>query len=235
MPCSIAADVRTRLMTEWAVPSIGPALFGNEIAVRAGDGRPADACEEGEILVAGHNVMAGYWNAPLETASALRDGWLHTGDLGFYAEINGVNYYFISGRLKEIIIRYGESLGPPTIEKEVCALAQLGRFAVCGFRNEAAGEEIGVYVQACASEHNLAQVRAILMKCALRYRPRAAIVGLGDIPATVTGKIKRSQLAKQFDGFAAIAFVGTPRVVAAETFSNTALFPTARGGLDYEN
>ncbi|WP_208455639.1 class I adenylate-forming enzyme family protein [Burkholderia glumae] len=215
-PASIDPIVRRRLMNEWNVPSIGPALFGTELKIARRDGSPADQGEEGEILIRGHNVMSGYWRADEETSLAFADGWLHSGDLGFFVQVEEVPYFFVTGRLKEIILRRGDSISPRAVEAELAALSHVGRFAACGFRNEWAGEEIGVYVFTDDIDHALAEVRAIVERCSPRYRPGVVMVGARTIPATVTGKIQRRQLASRFGVFAAAALGGKPRVVADE-------------------
>jgi len=212
-PADIDSEVRARLVDEWRVPSIGPAVFGTEVEILLPDGSRAEALTEGEVAVSGHNVMSGYWEAPTETAAVFAHGWLHTGDLGFFVELKGERYFFITGRLKEIIIRHGETISPRAVEEEIAELGDLGRYAVCGFPNEAAGEEIGVYIQVSDPERALAETRAILAQCSPRYRPRVAIIGSAAVPATVTGKVQRKRLATRFAAFARTQFGGAPRVV----------------------
>ena len=72
--------------------------------------------EEGELIVRGPNLMQGYHNKPAETASALRKGWYHTGDL---AKSDPSGYLTITGRIKELIIRGGQNIAPAEIEEVV--------------------------------------------------------------------------------------------------------------------
>jgi long-chain acyl-CoA synthetase len=181
---------------------------------RAAGGHAAEG-EEGEVLVAGHSVMLRYWRSTGETQTAFRDGWLHSGDLGFYVEIDGARYFFITGRLKEIIVRYGEKVAPRAVEEEIRQMNEIGRFAACGFPNEAAGEEIGVYIACPWSSQIEHQVRNVLSACPIRYRPRVAVVGEEPIPTTVTGKVKRSLLVRYFAPFGQTAFGTRPRIVSA--------------------
>lgn len=199
-------------MGHWAVPSIGPALFGCDIGIRRADGSPADAEEEGEIVVTGHTLMRGYWNAEEATEAALGDGALRTGDLGFFALVGGERYIFVTGRKKEIVIRYGENLSPLAIEAELEALRAVGRFAVTGFQNEAAGEEIGLYVVAPRTPENERKVLDAVKTCTVRYRPRVVMFGADPIPATPTGKVKRAVLAQRFKAYAKRSFGSDPIV-----------------------
>ncbi|MGE5475792.1 MAG: AMP-dependent synthetase/ligase [Bacteroidales bacterium] len=84
--------------------TVGPALDGVEVRIAA----------DGEILVRGENVMLGYWNDPAGTANVLRDGWLHTGDIG---ELDADNYLKITDRKKDIIVNSGgDNISPQRVE-----------------------------------------------------------------------------------------------------------------------
>ncbi len=85
------------------------------ICAPGGDDLPPG--ESGEIVVSGENVMAGYWNNPAATASALRDGWLHTGDLGY---VDGDGFLFVLGREKSLLIGHdGEKYSPEGFEESI--------------------------------------------------------------------------------------------------------------------
>src|SRR6185436_5660840 len=87
---------------------------------------------------------------PDATARAFdTDGWLRTGDEGMWSPHRAGAMYFVTGRLKEIIIRGGEKLAPPAIERRLLAeLPELeGRLVVLGFPHRVQGEEIGAYVE----------------------------------------------------------------------------------------
>lgn len=216
IPWDVSESNMQRAVTAWPVPSIGPALFGCELAIRRADGSLAAAEEEGEIVVSGHTVMLGYWGAEEATQAALGNGALRTGDLGFFSVINGEHYFFVTGRMKEIIIRYGENLSPLSIEAELNELRNIGRFAVTGFANEAAGEEIGLYLLAAQTPVHEQQAMEIISRCPERYRPRVILFGQTSIPATPTGKVKRSLLAQRFQPYAKRSFGSQPIVGMAE-------------------
>jgi len=88
------------------VETVGPPFKGNEVKI----------AEDGEILVKGENVMLGYWNNPEETNKVLKDGWLHTGDIGVFEN----NYLKITDRKKDILITPGgDNISPLKIENEL--------------------------------------------------------------------------------------------------------------------
>ena len=215
VPWNISDANLERAMGDWLVPSIGPELFGCNVAVRRTDGTPTEAEEEGEIVVSGHTVMLGYWGAEEATEAALGNGYLRTGDLGFFALIDEEPYFFVTGRSKEIVLRYGENISPLAIEAELEHLTGVGRFAVAGFANEAAGEEIGLYIVAKRTPDNEKAVLDIVRKCSMRYRPRVVIFGDEPVPATSTGKVKRALLAGKFQNYARRNFGGDPIVGTA--------------------
>jgi long-chain acyl-CoA synthetase len=212
IPWNVSGDILRRLMEHWTATSIGSALFGCELEVRRHDGTPAREEEEGEIVVSGHTVMLGYWDAENATREALGAGYLRTGDLGFFSLIEGEPYFFVTGRRKEIIIRYGENVSPFSIEAELEDVRRVGPFAVVGFSNEAAGEEIGIYIMATGDGKNQKEALGAVRACSARYRPRVILFGHEPVPATPTGKIKRAVLAQKFQRYEKRSFGSDPVV-----------------------
>jgi Acyl-CoA synthetases (AMP-forming)/AMP-acid ligases II len=95
--------------------SIGLPLPSTEIAILHPEtGQPVDTGEMGELCIKGPQVMSGYWNKPEETAATLKNGWLHTGDLG---HMDADGYVFITDRLKDVIIINGYNVYPRQIEE----------------------------------------------------------------------------------------------------------------------
>ena len=139
------------------------------VAVRRGDGTPAAAGEEGEIVVAGPTVMAGYHRDRAATATAVRDGWLHTGDLG---RRDADGWFFLTGRLKDIIITGGENVSPAEVEEVLRAHPAVADVAVIGTPHPKWGE----------------QVTAVVVR-----QPGAEVDGgtLGDFAATRLAGFKR--------------------------------------------
>ena len=113
------------------------------VAIRRGDGLLAAPDEEGEIVVGGPTVMRGYHRDAAATAAAVRDGWLHTGDLG-RRDCDG--YFFITGRVKDLIITGGENVSPAEVEAVLRAHPDVADVAVIGTPHPRWGEQVTAVV-----------------------------------------------------------------------------------------
>jgi acyl-CoA synthetase (AMP-forming)/AMP-acid ligase II len=148
--------------------------------------------EEGELIVRGPNLMSGYHNKQEETASALRNGWYHTGDLA-RSDING--FLTITGRLKELIIRGGQNIAPAEIEEVVDAFEGVVECAVVGVPHDLLGEVPALFVVPRANTQLVGT--AILDHCKIHlssYKVPASIHFVTEIPRTGSGKIIRFKL-----------------------------------------
>ena len=157
--------------------------------------------ENGEILVRGSSVMKGYYKMPQETAEALKDGWLHTGDKG-YVDEDG--YLFINGRVKNLIIMSnGENISPEEIENKLALDPLVGEVIVTGENN---GLVARIYPDedALKSKHIKGDnVRAALQDVIDAYnrsqpsyrQVTGLIVRTEPFPRNATGKIKRQEAA----------------------------------------
>jgi rifamycin polyketide synthase module 1/2/3 len=165
------------------------------VAVRIVDpatGADLDAGLEGELIVRGPNVMVGYHNKPKETATALKDGWYHTGDLA-KADLNG--YLTITGRLKELIIRGGQNIAPGEIEEAVLRHPAILDCAAVGMEHKHLGEIPVVFVvlrdgQSVEAEELIQFTRTQISS----YKVPAAIHVVAEIPRTGSGKVMRFKL-----------------------------------------
>lgn len=181
----------------YGAPSIGVALPHVEVAIHDMDGRSLPAGERGEIVVRGAVVMEGYAEMPRETADAFRGGWFHSGDEGFWVEDEaGSPYFFITGRLKELIIRGGSNIAPLEVDAVLRGHPAVDFGLAVPFENRYYGEEIAAYVVTNSPVTN----EEILAHCA-RYldfgrQPKVVIQG-DEVPFTATGKAKRLQLKQQ--------------------------------------
>lgn len=153
--------------------------------------------EEGELIVRGPNLMSGYHNKPQETASALRNGWYHTGDLA-RSDLNG--FLTITGRLKELIIRGGQNIAPAEIEEVVSAFDGVVECAVVGIPHDLLGEVPALFVVQRTSSQLAAS--AILDHCKIHlssYKVPASVHFVTEIPRTGSGKIIRFKLKESLD------------------------------------
>ncbi|WP_421846527.1 acyl-CoA synthetase [Novosphingobium sp.] len=115
-----------------------PVLF-SEVAVVDPDDCPLPSGKAGEIVARGPNVMLGYWNRPDLTAEALRGGWMHTGDIGFFDERG---YLYVVDRLKDMIISGGENVYSLEVENVLAAHPAVSQCAVFGRPHDHWGEAV---------------------------------------------------------------------------------------------
>jgi long-chain acyl-CoA synthetase len=179
--------------TERRIGSPGRPI-GMEARIVAPDGRVLAAGERGEIQLRGDNVMIGYYRAPDATAQAVdRDGWLSTGDLG-YRDDEGC--YFITGRLKELIIKGGENIAPREIDEALLTHPSVLEGAAVGVDDPMYGQEILVCVVlkpgATCSESALREHCERLLG---RYKAPRYVRFVAELPKGPSGKVQRLQLA----------------------------------------
>jgi len=176
------------------VLSIGKPLWGVRMRVcdRAGRTLPAGREHVGEILIRGHNVMKGYLRRPEATAETLRDGWLHTGDLG-YVDEDG--FYFIVDRAKDLVIRGGYNVYPREIEEVLYAHPAILEAAVIGKPDERLGEEV-VAVVALRPGYDVSAgaIIAYTRERLAAYKYPREIRFMAELPKGPSGKILKSAL-----------------------------------------
>jgi long-chain acyl-CoA synthetase len=201
-----SADERGRLMFSWDVPSIGPALEGTEVRVIDEGGRAVEEGVAGELVIRGPSTMLGYFRDRQGTARAFEpDGWLHTGDEGCFRWHGDRPVFFVTGRMKELIIRDAEKYSPLGLERKLlAALPDLsGRLVVLGFPHRAHGEEVGAYVEIDGLEDELRlRLVAAIQVIAAAQRPKVVLHGSRAIPRTHTGKVQRRKMQPWFSPFA---------------------------------
>ena len=172
--------------------SVGLAA-GPEIAIVSEDGRVLVLDEIGEICIRGENVTAGYENNPKANTEAFAYGWFHTGDQG---AMDAEGYVRLSGRLKEIINRGGETISPREIDEILMdhpAVAQVVTFAM---PHDKLGEDVAAAV--VLREGKTASERELRDFCATRladFKVPRKLLFLEEIPKGATGKLQRIGLA----------------------------------------
>jgi len=179
------------------IGSIGQALENQEVAIMSPEGRLLGEGEEGEIVIRGVSVMRGYFGKEEETKKTLRDGWLHTGDIG---KMDRDGFFYIVDREKDLIIRGGENIYPKEIENVISQVGGVHDVAVVGVPDELSGEEVKAFVVPRIGHH--VEVKTIIEHCKKSladYKvPREVELVLG-IPTSAIGKsLKR--LLRQGEG-----------------------------------
>jgi long-chain acyl-CoA synthetase len=134
---------RQRWDREFKMSSVGYPLPGVTVRLLDDNDREVPQGQEGEIVAKGPNIMKGYLNKPEETAKALRDGWLYTGDLGRFDKDGEL---YITGRKKDLIIKGGENIDPGVIENHLLKHPDILYAAVVSIPDEKYGEDVGAAV-----------------------------------------------------------------------------------------
>jgi long-chain acyl-CoA synthetase len=114
------------------------------VRLEKADGSDASPGEDGEICARGPNIMTGYWNAPQDTAHALRGGWLHTGDIGRFDDDG---FLYVVDRIKDLIIRGGINVYPRDIEDALLEHPDIVGAGAVGKKDQKMGEEVVAFVQ----------------------------------------------------------------------------------------
>ena len=150
----------------------------------------------GELCVQGENVMLGYLNLPEDTAQALRDGWLHTGDMVFSDE---EGYLYIVDRLKDMIISSGENVYPREVEEVLYTYPGVEEAAVIGIPDKLRGQAICAFIvptQGVALEKHA--LRKYLLEHIAPYKVPREFNFCPELPKSGTGKILKKVFRKYF-------------------------------------
>ena len=172
--------------------SVGKPLPDVEVLVADENDQPVPVGELGEVLARGPNIMKGYYNMPDESREALRNGWLHTGDMGRFDEDG---YLYIVERKKDLIIRGGFNVYPRDVEEVLSRHPAVIEAAVIGVPSERMGEEVKAFVVTRApvdAETLLAYCRESLAN----YKTPSEIEFINALPRNAVGKIDKKELRK---------------------------------------
>lgn len=209
LPFDLSSDDYKKWMQNYGYPSIGVVLPCNEMDIHDENGKTVAEGDKGEIVIRGHNVMSCYYGRPDANEEAFEFGWFKSGDEGFYKiDEKGRKFFFITGRLKELIIRGGVNYSPLEIDEVINAIDGIKAGMAVGFENDMYGEEIGAYV--VLEKGVKLKEQSILDQCAvLPFSKRPKVIVLGDeFPVTSTGKYQRNKLKHLFKEWKSIQFKG---------------------------
>ncbi|GAA1094051.1 acyl--CoA ligase [Streptomyces javensis] len=217
LPADLSEDTYRRLMLDTDIPTIGTALFGNEVAVLTPEGERAAPGQVGEICVRGHNVMSRYEANPAATDEAFAGGWFHTQDLG--TEVadpdRPESFVVVTGRRKNIAKVGGETVSLDEMDRVLRAVPRVRDAACAALPHRFLGEEI---VAAVVPTPGADGPPDVLPALAAAFRPAVLPrrVELFDaIPRTRTGKVLRRELADRLAATARDGATGHPRPAPA--------------------
>jgi long-chain acyl-CoA synthetase len=174
--------------------SIGTSIMNidNKVVDELGDEVPVG--QVGELIVRGPNVMKGYYKMEEETAAAIRDGWLFTGDL---ARMDEDGYFYIVDRKKELIIVGGYNVYPREVEEVLYNHPQIVEAAVIGVPDPEMGEAVSCYVVKNDPSLTEEAVKEYCKEHLAKYKLPSHIEFLEELPKNTTGKILRRALKEQ--------------------------------------
>jgi long-chain acyl-CoA synthetase len=181
----------------------GAPLAGVTVEVRGADGARLGEADEGELWIRSPCRMVGYHGDPAATAELCRDEWLGSGDLGFWIARGDRQYFFITGRQKELIVRGADKYAPLAIERKLLAhaAAARGRLAVLGMKHRLYGEEVAAYLHVDPDSDLVPALRDAIAMLPLAERPKVLVCGDAPIPQTHTGKVQRRRLVELFHAY----------------------------------
>jgi len=208
LPIDLTPSEHKLWMSQYGYPSIGVPLPVNEMAIHDENGQEKGEGEKGEIVIRGHNVMACYFKEEAANEAAFAHGWFRSGDEGFFRyDEQGRKFFFITGRLKEIIIRGGVNISPFEIDEVLMHIPVVAAGIAVGFENEWYGEEVGAYVKLKPGmDSTEAEIIASCRKhLPFAKSPKVVIFG-EEMPVTSTGKYQRNKCKDLFAAWKSVQF-----------------------------
>ena len=166
------------------------------VDINSGDNIGPGSQMTGEICIQGPQVMMGYFNNQAETDNTLKEGWLHTGDIGYFD--NNGNVY-ICDRLKELIKVKGYQVAPAELEDVIRSLPEVTDVAVIGIDDERDGEVPRAYVVSSSSDLTSSKVEEHVAQSLSAYKHlKGGVAFVKEIPKSAAGKILRKDLKVQY-------------------------------------
>jgi fatty-acyl-CoA synthase len=177
------------------VATVGRVQPHLEVKVIDTEGRTVPVGEKGELCTRGYSVMLGYWGDETRTAEAIRDGWMHTGDL---ATIDAEGYGNIVGRVKDMLIRGGENVYPREVEEFLFGHPKIAQVQVFGVPDARYGEEVCAWIVLKPGESaTQAEIQDYCREQIAHYKVPKFIRFVPELPMTVTGKAQKFVMRKK--------------------------------------
>ncbi|MFP7296476.1 class I adenylate-forming enzyme family protein [Neobacillus niacini] len=168
-----------------------------EVRIVDQDGTELPRGEVGEIIVKGDTISPGYYGLPEETAKAIKNGWLYTGDL---AMMDDEDYIFIVDRKKDLIIRGGFNIYPRDLEEIIIKHEAVSDVAVIGVADERMGEEVvACVVKKPGSEVSEQDIISYTQKNIAKYKSPRRVIFVESLPRNGVGKILKRKLRDDFE------------------------------------
>jgi len=182
-------DIAARDHPRWRerLASAGKPYSCVEVMIADSADAPVAAAETGEILCRGV-IMAGYWQNPEETKASLRNGWLHTGDVGVLDE---EGYLHLKDRSKDLIISGGSNIYPREVEEVLLTHPRVREVSVIGRPDREWGEVVVAYV---VGEATAGELDALCLSCIARFKRPKDYVFVDALPKNNYGKILKTEL-----------------------------------------
>lgn len=178
--------------------SCGRPIAGVELRIMGADGNPVRQGEVGEIVCRTAKNMKGYWNRDAETERTLRNGWLHTGDVG-YVDEDG--YVYIHDRVKDMIVSGGENIYPAEIESAIFGHQSIADVAVIGVPDDRWGEAVKALIvlkPGVAADSAAADILAYARERLAGYKVPKSIDFIEAMPRNPTGKVLKRELREKY-------------------------------------
>jgi len=181
-----------RLSDEYRPGSAGRPYFNTEVRIFDEDDHSLPAGERGEIVTRGPTTMKGYHNRPEATAEALRSGWMHSGDIGYFDDDG---FLYIVDRKKDMILRGGENIYPAELEEILYRCEGIAEAAVIGVPDEIYGESVVAYVVlTTGTELTEADIISFVKQHTAPFKAPSAVHFIDELPKSGVGKILRREL-----------------------------------------
>ncbi len=171
--------------------SVGVAQSCVEVTVRGADGRELPRGEAGEVCVRGEVVMAGYWRNPGATASAIRDGWLWTGDVG---ALDDDGFLTLKDRSKDLIVSGGSNIYPREVEEVLLRHPAVAEAAVVGRPDPEWGEAVVAFVVARGNPPDPAELDRLCLEHIARFKRPKEYRFVERLPKNNYGKVVKTEL-----------------------------------------
>lgn len=214
IPVDLKKEEHYKWQNEFGFPSIGIPIECNDMEIHNDKGQSLPENEKGEIVIRGHNVMKYYFNNDEVNDKTFEFGWFRSGDEGFFKyDSNEKKYFFITGRIKELIIRGAVNISPLEID-EVLSMCECVKSGIAvGFENDWYGEEVGALIMLkkdnVSDEQKEIHKKEILEQCKKHlpfFKQPKVVVFSETIPVTSTGKYQRNKVKDLFKEWKTVQF-----------------------------